>query len=190
MELRSYTPDLSHRNRLEKLLQENISSPDVLDAIFQLIQKDKEESLKASLHTLPEELQGTGIVPSIAPVAEEPMRKRCKVAGNHQVILSRNYQLECQQHQGKNKENKLSVCQIFVEAVKEAKQQLLNDGKVLVQPLKSWLYRAGKVVQCIETCHQGSIEEFVEANTGIALSKFTVCSCGIEHNAVFAQAKK
>jgi hypothetical protein len=175
---------------LEKLLQENISSPDVLDAIFQLIQKDKEESLKASLHTLPEELQGTGIVPSIAPVAEEPMRKRCKVAGNHQVILSRNYQLECQQHQGKNKENKLSVCQIFVEAVKEAKQQLLNDGKVLVQPLKSWLYRAGKVVQCIETCHQGSIEEFVEANTGIALSKFTVCSCGIEHNAVFAQAKK
>jgi hypothetical protein len=174
---------------LEKLLQENITTPELRDSIFQLIQKDKEETLKASLHNLPEELMGTAIMPSMIAPAEEPVRKCSKVEADRQVTLSRNYQLECQQCQGRSKESKHLICNILVAAVKEAKQQI-NDGKVLIQPLKSWLYRAGKVVQCIETCYQGSVEEFVEANNRIALSKFTVCSSGIEHNSVFAQAKK
>jgi len=71
-----------------------------------------------------------------------------------------------------------------MEAVGDVKEQVQRN-KILVDPLKSFIYRAGRVISCVDGCHGGDISAFVSANSGIALSKFKTCHFGIEHKACF-----
>jgi hypothetical protein len=38
----------------------------------------------------------------------------------------------------------------------------VREGKELVDPLKSWAYRAGKVAECVAQCHGGDVGKFLE----------------------------
>jgi len=69
--------------------------------------------------------------------------------------------------------------------VVEAKSKVKAKNMSLGDPLKTWLYRIGKVVDCVQGCHGGSVEAFLESNTTVPLSKFKTCKSGKEHKACF-----
>jgi hypothetical protein len=66
---------------------------------------------------------------------------------------------------------------IFVAGATEVEQQV-RGGKVLVDPLKSWAYLAGKVAECVSKCHGGNL------GTGFRIGKWACCH-GIKHKAYF-----
>jgi hypothetical protein len=148
---------------------------------MKLIQLDKDESIKAVMNPLPA-LEAAGVMPSVAALPDSGKKKR-KVADCCAAIFTRDYQADAKKVQGKSESNRIEMCRICLAAVEEARQQV-HEGKTLVNPMKSWLYRNGKVVDCIKSCHGGSIEAFLAINQ-VTFSKFTCCSKGVEHKATF-----
>jgi hypothetical protein len=64
----------------------------------------------------------------------------------------------------------------------------LPELAVLVDPLKSWAYHAGKVVECVSKCHGGNLGMFLDETTGFLIVKWACCH-GIKHKACFDRSK-
>ena len=77
---------------------------------------------------------------------------------------------------------------VYLDAVADVQAQV-RDGKELIDPLKSWSYRAGKVAQCIADCFGNDIDAFLAENQQGPLSKFKTCSKGVTHVATFDRSK-
>jgi hypothetical protein len=58
--------------------------------------------------------------------------------------------------------SKVEKVAILVAGATEVEEQQVREGKVLVDPLESWAYRAGKVAECVSKCHGGSLGKFLD----------------------------
>jgi hypothetical protein len=76
--------------------------------------------------------------------------------------------------------------QVYMDAVAEVQAQV-RDGKELIDPVKSWSYRAGRVALCVAECYENKIDEFLSAHPG-GLSKFK-CPKGCKHEPTFDRCK-
>jgi hypothetical protein len=86
---------------------------------------------------------------------------------------------------GKAQEKSKKV-QVYIDAVAEVQAQI-RDGKELIDPLKSWSYRAGRVALCVAECFENEIDDFLLAHLG-GLSKFK-CPKGCKHEPTFDRSK-
>jgi hypothetical protein len=65
----------------------------------------------------------------------------------------------------------------------EIKQQMQTNKK-LQGPLKSWGYKAASVIACLNECHDGSAESFIDSTPDFTLKKYT-CVNKTKHRASF-----
>ena len=72
---------------------------------------------------------------------------------------------------------------LVAAAAKEVDKQVI-EGKLLVDPLKSWAYRAGKIAQCIFECYDGNVAQFMSQMTAFQVRKWKCCN-GLKHKACF-----
>ena len=172
------TPEEDFRKELEKAV-----SPSKLEYLLSLHDKASNERIKAAQNPVVMHPSAPNEFVAIANDSEPPTKKRKNP--DHSVSCSRDYQAECK---ATKKNQKGKQVEIFAAAVKEVQAQV-KAGKILCDPLKTFVYRYGKVVDCIESCHKGNTAEFLAANSGVAFSKFSRCSCGVKHAVTFDSAK-
>jgi hypothetical protein len=128
----------------------------------------------------------TAIVAPVAtpsPPSTEPASKRRKYNLDELVNCSKDYQKEA----SKRDISKSELLDLLDAAVAEVLEQKLQ-GKVLNDPLKTWAYKAGKVVHCLQTCHQNDKESFLQANKTFTVSRFR-CLHGAKHSFCFDGSK-
>ena len=80
----------------------------------------------------------------------------------------------------KNEKNAKRKVELIVEAVNCVKDQQ-SQGKMLVGQVKSFAYRIGRVASCVRICHGGDVDQFLAANPGMTLSKFSCCAGSVKH---------
>ena len=174
-----YTPDTSIKEKLVETLDQAITDPATKAFVLSLIQKDKEETFKIAMHQGPspatEDSEKGG-----RKAGKSVSKKRRRVSEDASMSLTRDFQSECKSLQN----NRPKYCELLVQAVSEAREQARAGKQPGDDRLKSWLYRAGKVSECISTCHSGQVDAFLESNRG-PLSKFSKCSNGINHSVSF-----
>ena len=133
--------------------------------------------------TLLDDCSLTPIAVAHAPSdAENVLCKKRKMPDPDYTLSS----LDCDyQKESKGIKEKKDKIHLFIQAVVEAKSKIKAKNMSLGDPLKTWLYRISKVVDCVQECHGGSVEAFSESNTSVPLSKFKTCKSGKEHKACF-----
>jgi phage-related protein len=102
--------------------------------------------------------------------------------GSH-VSLSRDYRNEINQQT--DKATKVSLILLAVEEVSGQ----IKAGKILVEPLKTWAYRCGRIAGCVSECHDGSAAAFVQNTPLFRLGKWICCN-NKKHGACFMNRKK
>jgi len=107
-------------------------------------------------------------------------QRRRAVPPEEAIVGKRDYQ-NLAGAAGKRQQRK-ELVDICCEAIADIVEQKQN-GKLLVDPLKSWANRASRILQCIEQCHGGSKDAFLQENPKFTISKFTTCSNQVNHRA-------
>jgi hypothetical protein len=172
-----YKPDITVAAELDNVLKRNLS-PALYASASALIRKTKDLAVREALQSQP--ITNSSAAASLVPLglSGECARKRKHDA--EELVKSGSYQNDAK----KAKTHKARLT-IFVEAVADVKAQV-DQGKKLVPPFKGFMYRAGKVVDCINVCHAGSIDAFLEANKSYSgPSNFEKCSNDVEHSGSF-----
>ena len=187
-----YKPDLSVDDKMKAAIQK-IDNLEMRTEIELAVKNAIAEHVKAAMNptfALPVDSAGkTGMTPiAFAPdaaaeaeVEGEILNRKRKKPDPASTFnsLERNYQREClAKKKGKDKIG------LFILADAEAKSKIKATAMSPAEPLKSWLYRVGRVVDCVNGCHGSSIDAFLEANKG-ALSHFRICSSGQKHTACY-----
>jgi hypothetical protein len=104
-----------------------------------------------------------------------PVAKKQKPNPEDCVTLDKDYQALL-----KKTTNKKQQVSLLIEADKAIHEKVVQ-GLKLADPLKSWIFKRGKIVACVEDCHGGSIDSFLDANKTVAMSRFTTCGKGVKH---------
>ena len=76
---------------------------------------------------------------------------------------------------------------LILSAEIEIKKQV-SQGKALVDPLKSWAYRAGRVAECVRQCHGGNVARFAKETTNFRFGKWG-CAYKKKHSPCFDRSK-
>ena len=97
------------------------------------------------------------------------------------------WSLEYPQAVKKARLNKSLQVKLCKQCVGEVRAQVIQ-GKILQDPVKSFAYKAGRVVDCLEKCYDGSVQAFLEANKTFTVSRFNQCCNGNKHSASFGQS--
>ena len=99
------------------------------------------------------------------------------------VILSRDFQTEVN-----NERDKVKKISIILLAIKEVSSEV-GKGRKLVDPVKTWAYRCGRIADCVVRCHNGDALSFVEKTPLWNLKTFSCCN-NTKHTASFVSKKK
>jgi hypothetical protein len=192
--LRKYLPESAYRQVTEDI-QKVIQSSTV-----QAVQHALEIQQAANGSSDPNIGGGGGSVSIVSPaggekqanseeVIDENASKKRKYNAEEIVTCSKEYQKLIQKPPVVH--SKRSQIALIQEAREEITEQM-RSGKILIDPLKSWIYKAGKILECIKHCHNGSIDDFIQnhggENGGLAISRFR-CNNNIKHQAVFDPKK-
>lgn len=188
-----HTPDLSVDAKMKAAI-DKVADPQMREEIKSAVQSAIAEHVKAAMNphfllpaadsltpfATPIAVAGAGTDLAAADIASR--KRKTPDPSNIILALSRDYQKEV--NATKAKKSKIAL---IVGAVAEAKAKIKETNKSLGDPLKTWLYRVGKIDDCIQTCHGGSVDGFLEANGSLPFSKFKICGGGqgIEHKACF-----
>lgn len=177
----AYTPNLTYEEKVKDILSKKLS-PNELAEVLNLVNLGTNERVRAAMHTLAPAPTGNDSNSSKIVVQPFPIdipNKKRKQNMENSVVCERDYQSEVKKNP--SKAAKVKIC---VDCNDEVKQQI-SQGKILVDPLRSFSYRAAKVAQCVKECHGGSIDSFVAANPRFAVSKFGTCSNNKKHTGSF-----
>jgi len=175
----AYVPDLSIEEELEAVLKKEVR-PEVAAMLINMARKASEEKAKAAVFHALETAKVPPMTATTSTVGASTSNKKRKV--QNAVTVSRDYQ----NNYNATKDRKEKVA-LLVEAIGEIKKETAQ-GKILVDPLKTFAYRAAKIVDCVDCCHGGSVDAFVRANSGFTISRFA-CSSGVKHQGTFDQTK-
>jgi hypothetical protein len=124
-------------------------------------------------------------VTSKPSIPEEPKRNetaKSNLTKKNIVEFSQNFRDDSNKAQSKG-----DKVILLVAAAKEVEKQV-REGKLLVEPLKSWAYRAGKIAQCVFECHDGNVAQFVNETPGFRVGKWKCCKA-VKHKACFDRSK-
>ena len=88
--------------------------------------------------------------------------------------------LNSYQQRSKRNSDKPEPRDISVEGIESMGAQKKEQEKTLVDPLKSWFQRTGKIVVCLKTCCNGDKELFLQKHPKFSAAKF-VCANGMKH---------
>jgi hypothetical protein len=180
----AYVPDLSHEQKMKQKLAEKFSGEE-LDELLRLYNTSTDERVRAAMNPRAtmesnENASNTTLSTS-SPTAvttfdiDAPPSKKHKPNLEDCVSCERDYQGEARK--ARAKEAKVKVCMDCVEDVKAQ----ISQGKMLVDPLRTFTYRASKVSQCVQNCHGNDTKSFIAANPKFTPSSFNTCSKGIKH---------
>jgi hypothetical protein len=173
----AYKPDLTIQQELEEGLKEKLGPEDLKWALDRM-ETSYTERLKAMMNHINSTTQQAA-----TPVVEKPIKNPSEEpTGENIVVLSKDYKQEV--NKATSKADKVTL---FVAGATEVEQQV-REGKVLVDPLKSWAYRAGKVAECVAKCHGGDGSKFLDETVGFRIGKWA-CYNGIKHKACFDRCK-
>jgi hypothetical protein len=170
-----YKPDLTVQQKYETILKEKLDEEDYAEVMSSI-----QETQDQRVMTLVNHLQSITSKPSIPEVAKK--NETAKSTKKNIVEFSRNFRVESNKAQ-----SKADKVGLLVAAAKEVEKQV-REGKLLVDPLKSWAYRAGKIAQCVFECHDGNVAQFVSQTPGFRLGKWKCCN-GVKHKACFYRSK-
>ena len=184
-----HKPDLSVDAKMKAAI-DKIADPKMRDEVKSAVQQAIAEHVKAAMN--PQfQLADNALTPiatithaasDIATTQDNGGRKR-KVPDPVNTIASLDRDFQKEVNTAKGKKQKV---ELIVGAVAEAKATIKATNKSLGDPLKTWLYRVGKLDACVQACHGGSVDGFLAANGSMAsFSKFKICSKGNEHKACF-----
>jgi hypothetical protein len=184
----AFVPDLSSEQNYREVLEKHLP-PSLLSGVLSDINKSLQNRIEEAMQRAYEvqALAGPMAALTILPagaagasiVATKPSPKASKSARNYNgediIQCSKDFKAEA----SKRNLPKADLLCLLEAAVAEILQQK-NEGKILLDPLKTWAYRASKVIDCLQSCHHGNKDAFLMANSGFTVSRFA-CSDGREH---------
>ena len=177
-----YVPDNKATTEYESILKDQLDSS-TFSKVMKLIAEKEQERIKEATTTVAENQGTVAALPPKDSLPKPPPPKRQKPNPDETVNLSQDFQSKAKA----TKDLKAKI-PVYRAAVDEVKQQVLA-GKKLVSPLKEFAHRAAKCLDCVDKCHGGSVQAFLEANKGYTYSRFSVCSTGVKHSASFDAGK-
>jgi hypothetical protein len=188
-----YQPSFSVEEELKTRLFEKLSAVEA-EQIWQMVVKHTESRVRAVQCLLPatkgatndDTINNKRIIDSgECEVVEPPNNnnKRRKLDADETVVcfVARDFRDEFGKTHDKSKK-----VQIYIDAVAEVQDQV-RHGKALIDPLKSWSYRAGRVAACVAECYERNIDDFLAAHPS-GLSKFK-CPNERKHEPTFDRCK-
>ena len=143
----AFIPDMTADQELQKLLEQHLPVA-TLPTVLSLIQKSAQNQVIQAIQHNAEIQQVAATIPS--PSSSE-QNKHHKYNPEDVIQCTKNYQQEASKL-GRSKPQLLNLLEEAIQEVLEQKQQ----GKVLLDPLKTWAYKVGKVVKCLEECHNNN----------------------------------
>jgi hypothetical protein len=190
-----YKPAFFLEEELKARLFEKLSAVEA-EQMWQMITKHTESRVRAAQCLLPATKGGTNndtinnkrvIDVGECEVVEHNNNKRHKLDttnSEHEVVVcfvTRDFRDEFAKTHDKSKK-----VQVYIDAVTEVQDQV-RHGKALIDPLKSWSYRAGRVAACVAECYKSNIDDFLAAHPR-GLSKFK-CPNECKHEPTFDRCK-
>ena len=175
-----FTPDLScEQNYLEALKQH--LPPAVYKATVADINKSTESRVSLALSRYAEVnnlATNASVAHALLPVGlhlatpspSSGSNKRRKHDQDEIVVCKRDWKQEAAKR-NLPKAKLLDICEKAIEEIVAEKEK----AKILTDPLKTWAYRAAKVLDCLKSCHADDKTAFLEAHPNFTISKFT-CS--------------
>ena len=181
----AFVPDLASDEKLHKLLEQYLPAVALPTALSLINKSAQNQVIQAVKHNT--EIQQAAVATAILPAAATPSpssseQNKCRKYNPEEIVqCSKDYQKEANKLSvSKSKAQLLDLLQKAVQEILEQKQH----GKVLQDPLKTWAYKAGKVVKCLQACHSNNKESFLQANSSFTVSRFK-CSHGEAHSFSF-----
>ena len=198
-----FVPDSTSEQALRKLLEENLPSG-ILQQALALFSKARDS-------TIMEAEQRTSTILALSGKENEWLKQASTAAptgiptattislpeasGEREASNKRKYDpseivacsIDFQQAVKRARNEKKRQVELLQEALCEVRLRV-REGKVLQDPIKSFVYKAGKVDDCVKKCHGGSNKAFLEANKTFTLSRFKCCY-GKEHSTSFDVSK-
>ena len=184
-DLRQHLPPL-----VAKRIIDNIRKA---QAAHLLVERARIEEVYLLAHSSPpssgrRDLGGTRVA-TVTPDSDTPIADSSPPAASHKrrtvnpeeaVVGKRDYQMEA--GAAAKRQQRKELVDLCCDAIKDIVEQKQN-GKLLADPLKSWANRASKIVKCIEECHGGSKDAFLQSNPTFTISKFSKCANKVSHPA-------
>ena len=124
---------------------------------------------------LPVQAHAATAVPPIAATGAtvtptfDSSNKRSKI--HHDTDSTVQCETDWQAAAGKRGLPKLEVLEVCDNAINDIVNQK-SQGKLLVDPLKSWAYKVSKVLTCCKECYANDKEAFVQANPNFTISRY------------------
>jgi hypothetical protein len=190
----SYEIDTSKEDELKATLSKVLDQT-TLKNVLNLIEKVQNERIRNAVHqTLEAAIHQKGLAPSIAPMIT-PLRvkkKRKFDIDQDTTHVSLNPDNNTAIEKINKCREKVEQLNLLVLMVKEIRRQITEEGRELMGTLRNFIYKRGRVVDCIQSCHCGKIESFMIANPRFAMSKFCqgkekCCSKGKKHSSKFGK---
>ena len=175
----AYKPDLTIQQELEDGLKEKLR-PEDYDWAIERIEKCFNERTKGLMNHV--QTSTTQTTSELVAGAEEKKKPSEQPATKNIVVLSKNYSQEVSA--ATSKFDKISL---LVAGAAEVGQRV-REGKVLIDPLKSWAYRAGKLAECVVKCHGSDVGKFLDETPKFRLGQWACCK-GKKHKACFDRSK-
>ena len=166
-----HVPDFTIQEKLDELLRQKFPDPSQLSAVKLLIQQDKEETFRS----MPNQPTESTTTPRSSPQSDNRRAKRkdpVPVSPEEKFALSRDYQTEA-----RGEKDNFKKCRIMVDAVAEAREQMASGKKFSKndQSIKSFIYRAGASIDCLENCYAGDTQRFLEGEPNACTARFKTC---------------
>ena len=175
----AYKPDLTIQQEFEEGLKERLRPEDHDWAIERMECCFNERTKGLINHIQSTTAQTTSEVGGGLQEKKKPSERSVT---KNDVVLTKNYIQEVTVAT-----SKIDKVTLLVAGAAEVRKRV-QEGKILVDPLRSWAYRAGKVAECVEKCHGGDVGNFLHETPKFRVGKWACCKA-VQHKACFDRAK-
>ena len=177
-----HLPDQTAEAQFKKFLQDNLPAS-MLAGALQLSNKAQEARvLNAVNHSTEVQTAAAATIRvSLSPTTTSgsAAKKRKIISEEEKVTWKEGKDYKAQAAKQKNKAGLLIVIR---HAMTEVAAQV-EDGKKLVDPIKTWIYKAGKAVKCVDDCYDGKDDAFLKAHPKFTIGRNWQCPNNNDHKA-------
>jgi integrase len=119
------------------------------------------------------------------PIGATPTRRRSNPTGASRTVTGLSSNVLSQDYQKLLRKASDYISQVSIALlVNDELRTIVQPGQILLEPLKSFAYRCGRIASCVRNCHDGSVQEFVEETTEFRFGLWKCCK-GASHKTTF-----
>jgi hypothetical protein len=160
----NWKPPKTSEEQLLSALQELVGDKVKVTEIMSLVRTDREMTVREAFKNADGGQAATQPIVVVTPPPGPAAKRQRTENTDEEVVLSCDFKTLA----AARRTTKSNKFELYVAAAREAREQI-KDGRKLSNETKSWLIRTGAILDCVDNCFGGSVDD--------CLAAFTVNGC-------------